>query len=64
MTLPAICAPLPRRWVVERALAWIGRHRRMSNDDEQLPSTSAALVYLITIRRLRRLLVRLTRNQM
>lgn len=59
--LPATFEPLPRRWVVERSLAWIGRHRRMSKDYEQLPSTSEALVYLTSIRLL---LERLTRAQM
>ncbi len=61
VTLPAVFEPLPRRWVVERALAWIGRHRRMSKDYERLPSTSEALVYLTSIRLL---LARLTREQM
>jgi transposase len=60
VALPAVFEPLPRRWVVERALAWIGRHRRMSKDYERLPSTSEALVYLTSIRLL---LARLTRAQ-
>jgi putative transposase len=25
---------LPRRWVVERTIAWIGRYRRWSQEDE------------------------------
>jgi transposase len=37
---------LPRRWVVERTLAWIGRYRRMSKDYEYLTSSSEAMVYL------------------
>lgn len=36
---------LPRRWVVERTLAWIGRYRRMSKDYEYLPKTSEAWIY-------------------
>jgi putative transposase len=60
VALPATFEPLPRRWVVERSLAWIGRHRRMSKDYERLPSTSEALVYLTSIRLL---LGRLTRVQ-
>jgi putative transposase len=51
----------PKRWIVERALAWIGRYRRMSKDYERLPSTSEALVYLTSIHLL---LVRLARDQM
>jgi putative transposase len=41
---------LPRRWVVERTLAWVGRHRRLSKDYETLPSSSEAMVYLAMIR--------------
>jgi len=29
---------LPRRWVVERTLAWITRHRRCARDYEGLPA--------------------------
>lgn len=36
---------LPRRWVVERTFAWIGRNRRMSKDYEYLPETVAAFIY-------------------
>jgi putative transposase len=58
VTLPAVFEPLPRRWVVERTLAWTSRSRRMSKDYERLPATSEALVYLTGIRLL---LGRLTR---
>jgi putative transposase len=58
--LPAAFEPLPRRWVVERTLAWTSRFRRMSKDYERLPATSEALVYLTGIRLL---LARLTRDQ-
>ena len=37
---------LPRRWVVERTFAWIGRYRRMSKDYEYLAKTSEAMIYL------------------
>lgn len=36
----------PRRWVVERTFAWIGRYRRMSKDYEFLPSSVEAFIYL------------------
>jgi transposase len=37
---------LPRRWVVERTFAWIGRYRRMSKDYEYLAKTSEIMIYL------------------
>ena len=37
---------LPRRWVVERTFAWLGRNRRLSKDFELLPATSEAWIYL------------------
>lgn len=37
---------LPRRWVVERTLAWIGRYRRMSKDYEFLAQSSESMIYL------------------
>ena len=40
---------LPRRWVVERTFAWIGRSRRMSKDYEYLPRSSESMVHLVMI---------------
>lgn len=37
---------LPRRWVVERTFAWLGRSRRLSKDYEELPATEEAWIYL------------------
>ncbi len=42
--------PLPRRWVVERTLGWLGRWRRLSRDYERLPEVSEAMVTLAMIR--------------
>ena len=41
---------LPRRRVVERTFAWIGRYRRMSKDYEYLTETSEAMIYATMIR--------------
>ena len=38
-------AVLPRRWVVERSFAWIGRHRRLSKDYEALTATSEGMIW-------------------
>ena len=41
---------VPRRWVVERTFAWLGRYRRLSKDYETLPCSGEAFVYLAMIR--------------
>jgi len=43
-------AVLPRRWIVERTLGWLGRWRRLSRDYEHLPEVSEAMVTLAMIR--------------
>jgi putative transposase len=45
--LPAI-AVVPRRWVVERTFAWLGRYRRLSKDYEYLIATSESVIYAAT----------------
>jgi putative transposase len=49
---------LPRRWVVERTFAGIGRYRRMSKDYEFLTETSEAFIYAAMVRLMLRRLSR------
>lgn len=41
---------LPRRWVVERTLAWLGRCRRLAKDFENLTVNLVAFIRLASIR--------------
>jgi transposase len=41
---------LPKRWVVERTLAWISRNRRLVRDFERYARTVAAFIRLAMIR--------------
>jgi transposase len=41
---------LPKRWIVERSLAWISRNRRLARDYERHARTAAAFVRLASIR--------------
>jgi len=50
---------LPKRWIVERTFAWLGRSRRLSKDYEGLCETTEtwiliAMIYLMTRRLARR----------
>jgi putative transposase len=42
----------PRRWVVERTFAWLGKFRRLSKDYERNPLSSEGFIYLAAIRTL------------
>ena len=60
LDIPAGFQVLPRRWVVERTLAWLCRNRRLSKDYEALPETDEALIYLGMIRLMLRRLAKAT----
>jgi putative transposase len=47
---------LPRRWVVERTFAWLGRYRRNSRDYEWYTDTSESMIRISSIHRMLRLL--------
>jgi transposase len=49
---------LPRRWVVERTLAWISKHRRCVRDYETLPQHHEAMVHIAMIMTMSRRLAR------
>ena len=40
---------LPKRWIVERTFAWLGRYRRHSKDYERNPASSEAMIYITMI---------------
>ena len=42
-------AVLPKRWVVERTFAWLGRFRRLSKDYEEHTANSEAMIRLAMI---------------
>ena len=37
---------LPKRWIVERTFAWLGRYRRLSKDYETKPASSMTMIQL------------------
>ena len=49
---------LPRRWVVERTLAWLNRNRRLAKDFETLIDTAATWLILASVKLLTRRLAR------
>ena len=53
---------LPRRWIVERTLAWISRNHRLARDFERYAHTVAAFIRLAMIRIMLRRLTRTTRS--
>mgnify|MGYP003721076105 CR=1 FL=1 len=50
---------LPRRWVVERTFAWLGRNRRLAKDFEATIASAEAWLMIASIQRLTRRIARL-----
>ena len=49
---------LPRRWVVERTLAWLNRNRRLAKDFEQTIASATAWLFIASIQIFTRLIAR------
>jgi putative transposase len=50
---------LPRRWVVERTLAWLNRNRRLAKDFEQTIASATAWLFIASIQLFARRIARL-----
>jgi putative transposase len=46
---------LPHRWIVERTFGWLGRYRRLARDYEHTVSSSEAMTYIASSRRMLKL---------
>ena len=51
-------AVLPKRWIIERTFAWMGKYRRLSKDYEFRPENSEAMIYWAMTNRMLRLLAK------
>ena len=51
-------AVIPRRWAVERTLAWLTAHRRLARDYEREPATSEAMIRWAAINTITRRIAR------
>ena len=45
---------LPRRWVVERTFAWLGRNRRLAKDFERTIQSATAWLFLASVQMIAR----------
>jgi transposase len=51
-------AVIPRRWAVERTLAWLTAHRRLARDNERHPAVSEAMIRWAAINTITRRIAR------
>jgi len=51
-------AVLPRRWVVERTLAWLNRNRRLAKDFEKTLASATAWLFIASVQLLTRRIAR------
>jgi transposase len=49
---------LPRRWVVERTIAWLNRNRRLAKDVEASIESALAWLYIASVKLMSRRLAR------
>lgn len=49
---------LPKRWIVERTLAWLGINRRLAKDFERFSRTSLAFIQTAMIKLMTRRVAR------
>ena len=50
--------PLPRRWVVERTIAWLNRNRRLAKDCESTIESAQAWLFIASVKLLSRRIAR------
>ena len=53
---------LPRRWVVERTLAWLNRNRRLAKDFEQTIASATARLFIASVQLFTRRIARLSNH--
>jgi transposase len=49
---------LPRRWVVERTIAWLNRNRRLAKDFEATIESAVAWIFITSVKPLSRRVAR------
>lgn len=49
---------LPRRWVVERTIAWLNRNRRLAKDFEATVESAVARIFIASVKLLSRRVAR------